>query len=208
MPAELWSVVLAAGGSSRLGAPKQLLRIRGRRLLSRAIHAAEAVTPGRVVVVIGAERLRIRSLIRRHHPGTHTVDNARWAQGMAGSLQAGLAVLPGRATAAMLLLSDQPAVVEASLRRLIRAWRRRPGKAAAAAYGGVLGVPAILPRTLWKDARRLSGDRGARRLLRPGRAVTTVVDLPEAAWDIDTRGDLQRQRRELPPSGNRWARTA
>ncbi len=201
-------MVLAAGGSSRLGAPKQLLRIRGRRLLSRVIHAAEAVTPGRVVVVIGAERLRMRSLIRRHHPGTHTVDNAAWAQGMAGSLQAGLAVLPGRATAAMLLLSDQPAVGEASLRRLIRAWRRRPGRAAAAGYGRVVGVPAILPRVLWKSARRLSGDSGARRLLWHGGKVPTMVDMPEAAWDIDTHRDLQRQRREHPPHGNRWARRA
>ena len=153
MPAELWSVVLAAGGSSRLGSPKQLLTIRGRRLLSRAIDSAEAVTPGRVVVVGGADALRIRLLIRRHHPGTHSVDNSHWAEGMAGSLQAGLAVLPARATAALLLLSDQPAVGEASLRRLIRAWWSRPGKAAAAAYGSVVGVPAILPRALWKEAR-------------------------------------------------------
>ena len=201
MPVDLWSLVLAAGGSRRLGTPKQLLRVRGRRLLSRAIDAAEAVTPGRVVVVIGADRLRMRSLIRRHHPGTRSVDNSRWADGMSGSLQAGLAVLPGRATAAMLLLSDQPAVDGASLRRLARAWRRCPGKAAAAAYGGVLGVPAILPRPLWREARRLRGDEGARQLLRAGQTVATVVDMPEAAWDIDTREDLRRYRAEIEISG-------
>ena len=192
MRAELWSLVLAAGGSSRLGTPKQLLRIRGQRLVSRVIRVAEAVTPGRVVVVIGADGLRIRSLIRRLHPGTHSVGNSRWADGMSGSLQTGLAVLPERATAAMLVLSDQPAVGEASLRRLVRAWRRRPGKAAAAAYGGVVGVPAILPRPLWREARRLSGDTGARQLLRMGQTVATVVEMPEAAWDIDTPKDLQQ----------------
>jgi len=192
LPADLWSLVLAAGGSRRLGAPKQLLRIRGRPLLSRIVTAAEAVTPGRVVVVIGADALRMRSLIRRHHPGTHTVDNSRWAQGMAGSMQIGLSVLPQRATAVLLLLSDQPAVGEASLRRLIRAWRRRPGKAAAAAYTGVLGVPAILPGTLWREARRLSGDEGARKLLRMKEMPATAVHMPEAAWDIDTPEDLQR----------------
>ena len=192
MPADLWSLVLAAGGSRRLGAPKQLLRIRGRPLLSRIVTAAEAVTPGRVVVVIGADALRMRSLIRRHHPGTHSVDNSRWAQGMAGSMQIGLSVLPQRATAVLLLLSDQPAVGEASLRRLIRAWRRCPGKAAAAVYAGVVGVPAILPRTLWKDARRLRGDEGARKLLRIEEMPATAVHMPEAAWDIDTPEDLQR----------------
>lgn len=192
MPVDLWSLVLAAGGSRRLGAPKQLLRIRGRTLLSRIMYAAEAVTPGRVVVVIGADALRMRSLVRRHHPGAHSVDNSRWAQGMAGSLQAGLSVLPQRASAVLLLLSDQPAVGEASLRRLIRAWRRRPGKAAAAAYAGVVGVPAILPRTLLKDASRLRGDEGARKLLRMEETPATAVHMPEAAWDIDTLEDMQR----------------
>ena len=192
MPPDLWSLVLAAGGSRRLGAPKQLLRIRGRTLLSRIVHAAEAVTPGRVVVVIGADALRMRSLIRRHHPGTHSVDNSRWAQGMAGSLQVGLSVLPPRVTAVLLLLSDQPAVGEASLRRLIHAWRRRPGKAAAAAYAGVVGVPAILPRTLWKDASRLRGDEGARKLLRLEETPARAVQMPEAAWDVDTPEDLRR----------------
>ena len=206
LPAELWSLVLAAGGSSRLGTPKQLLRIRGRRLLSHIVNAAEAVTPGRVVVVIGADALRMRSLIRRHHPGVHSVNNSRWGQGMAGSLQTGLAVLPERATAALLLLSDQPAVREASMSRLVRAWRRRPGKPAAAAYAGVLGVPAILPRALWKEARRLRGDEGARKLLRTGQSAATAVDMPEAIWDIDTPEDLLRQpdgfsRRELELSG-------
>ena len=202
MPADLWSVVLAAGASRRLGTPKQLLRIRGRRLLSHAIMAADTVTPGRVVVVIGADALRMRLLIRRHHPGTHSVGNSRWAQGMAGSLQVGLAVLPSRATAALLLLTDQPAVGEMSVRRLVRAWRRRPGMAAAARYAGVVGVPAILPRALWREARRLRGDAGARKVLRTGQTVATVVDMPEAAWDIDTPDDLQRQ----PAPGNRWKR--
>lgn len=120
---------------------------------------------------------------------------------MAGSLQVGLSVLPPRATAVLLLLSDQPAVGEASLHRLIRAWRRRPGKAAAAAYAGVVGVPAILPGTLWREARRLRGDEGARTLLRMEDMPATAVHMPEAAWDIDTPQDLQRM-----PNGIRFPR--
>ena len=188
-PRALWSLVLAAGGSRRLGTPKQLLRMRGQTLLSRIVEAAQKVTPNRVVVVLGADALKLRLLIRRRHPRTCTVDNPDWADGMASSLKTGLAALPEGAAAALLLLSDQPAVGEASLRRLIGAWRRRPGKAAAARYGGVLGVPAILPRTLWSETRALSGDAGARSLLRHGETVSTVVAMPEAAWDIDTPED-------------------
>ena len=205
-PRALWSLVLAAGGSSRLGTPKQLLRLGTRRLVSRAIDAAEAVTPGRVVVVIGAEALKLRLLVRRHHPRTRTVDNTDWAAGMAGSLQAGLSVLPATANAALLLVCDQPAVSEASLRRLIGAWRRCPGKAAATRYSGVLGVPAVLPKSLWNDARSLSGDAGARSLLRHGDTVSAVVEMPEAAWDIDTRDDLRGQRQYTPGQTLRWRR--
>ncbi len=200
--------MLAAGGSSRLGTPKQLLRIQGRRLLSRAIDSAEAVTPGRVVVVLGADALRMRSLVRRHHPGTCSVDNSRWAEGMAGSLRVGLAVLPASASAALLMVSDQPAVDRASLRRLVRAWRRRTGKAAVAAYEGVTGVPAILPRALWRQARRLGGDSGARGLLRGDRIAVTEVNMPEAAWDIDMREDLRHHPQGFYLPGSRWQRMA
>ena len=188
----LWSLVLAAGGSSRLGTPKQLLRIRGRGLLSRVVEAAEKVTPGRVVVVLGADALKLRLLIRRRHSRTCTVKNPDWPDGMAGSLKIGLAALPEQAAAALLLLSDQPAVGEASLRRLIGAWRRRPGKVAAAGYSGVRGAPAILPRPLWSRTRSLSGDVGIRNLLRHGEDSPTIVAMPEAAWDIDTPEDMAR----------------
>ena len=200
----LWSLVLAAGGSRRLGAPKQLVRFGGRTLLSRAVTAAEAVTPGRVVVVLGAEALRLRLLLRSRHPLARTIDNPAWAEGMSGSLQTGLSVLPPRAAAALLLLCDQPAVGEASLRRLVRAWRRRPGKAAAAAYGDTVGVPAILPRALWMEARRLRGDAGARGLLRMDQTVATAVEMPEAEWDIDRPADLERRDRNVRPASARW----
>ena len=197
-PRALWSLVLAAGGSSRLGTPKQLLRIRGQGLLSRAVEVAQKVTPGRVVVVLGADALKLRLLIRRRHPRTRTVKNPDWPDGMSGSLKTGLAALPEQAAAALLLLSDQPAVGEASLRRLIGAWRRRPGKAAAARYGGVRGAPAILPRRLWRQTRTLSGDVGIRNLLRQGKGSPTIVTMPEAAWDIDTREDIESLRGDVP----------
>jgi molybdenum cofactor cytidylyltransferase len=101
-------------------------------------------------------------------------------------------VLPARARAVLLLLSDQPDVDVASLRRLVRAWRRRPGHAAAAVYEGKLGAPAILPRPMWARARGLTGDVGARALLRGAGAGITKVTLPEAAFDIDTEKDRAR----------------
>ena len=188
----LWSVILAAGGSSRLGTPKQLLRLRAQPLLSHAVVAAQAVTPDRVLVVLGADAMKLRLLLRRRHPDVYTITNPDWPDGMGGSLAIGLSALPTRAKAALLLLTDQPGVDARSLRRLLRAWREHPTRVAAAQYGGRLGVPAVLPRKLWAEARQLRGDAGARRLLREGDTVPSVVPMPEAAFDVDTEQDRAR----------------
>ena len=154
------------------------------------MEAAEAVTPDRVLVVLGAQSLRLRILLRRHHPDTYTIGNAEWPSGMASSLTVGLTALPRKVSAALILLVDQPGVDARSLHRLIGAWRHRPSQAAASQYDGRIGVPAILPRKLWAQAKTLTGDVGARALLRHGEGVTTVVSMPEAAVDIDTEQDL------------------
>jgi len=111
---------------------------------------------------------------------------------MAGSLKTGIAALPPWAGAALLLLVDQPDVGAAALSRLVGAWNRRRELPAASQYDGRLGVPAILPRRLWPEAKRLSGDVGARGLLRGNAVTTTVVALPEAAFDVDTVADRMR----------------
>jgi molybdenum cofactor cytidylyltransferase len=90
-----------------------------------------------------------------------------------------------------MLLVDQPHVDAAALVRLVAAWRRRPGIPAAARYDGRIGVPAVLPRRHWRALKSLRGDEGARALLR-GVATLTPVDMPEAAFDVDTPEDLRR----------------
>lgn len=206
---ELWCIVLAAGGSRRLGRPKQLLRYRARPLLLHAIDAARAVTPRRIVVVLGARHARLRALLRRQATDVPVVRNPRWRRGMAGSLRAGLDALPARASAALILLADQPLIDAAALEALILAWRDHPRAAAAASYQDRIGVPAVLPRALWSRARRLQGDRGARTLLRDA-LDTTIVPIPGSAVDIDTAADAATLAAEdaTGPSGRRWLRSS
>jgi CTP:molybdopterin cytidylyltransferase MocA len=181
--------VLAAGGSRRLGKPKQLVRRRTRPLLAHTLAAARSALPtAPLIVVLGSHALRLRLVVRRAGHGI-TVNNPRWEDGLATSLRAGLAATPPGTRALLVLLVDQPEVGAAALRRLVRAWRRRPGVPAAACYGGHAGVPAILPRRNWRAIRALRGDSGARALLRNAPSVTLVA-LPEAAIDIDTPADL------------------
>ena len=198
--AQIGCVLLAAGGSNRLGRPKQLVRRGNRPLLLLAIAAARgALGPDdATVVVLGAAAIRLRNLLRRSAPRapdgagpTRVAYNARWRAGLAGSLRVGLDSLPRTARAALVTLVDQPNVDAAALRRLIAAWRARPGIPAAAHYAGRAGVPAILPRRLWHAARSLEGDVGARALLRSIPKVT-LVEMPEAELDVDTTEDLTR----------------
>jgi molybdenum cofactor cytidylyltransferase len=201
--AQISCVLLAAGGSKRLGRPKQLVRRGRQRLLLNALAAARgALGPDdAIVVVLGAGALRLRNVLRRatprrlnqlnHAAPARVAYNALWREGLAGSLRIGLDALPREASAALVTVVDQPNVDAASLCRLISAWRKRPGAPAAARYAGRAGVPAILPRRLWHAARSLEGDVGARALLRSTPDLT-LVEMPEAELDVDTPEDLAR----------------
>jgi molybdenum cofactor cytidylyltransferase len=163
-------------------------------MLAHALEAAQAALPAtaRLVVVLGADALRLRALVRRHAPAARIAYNARWRDGMAGSLRAGVRAVPAGTAAVLVTLVDQPRVDARALRRVVAAWRRRPGRAAAAHYSGRSGVPAVLPRALWRAVRELEGDAGARALLRDARV--TRVEMPEAELDVDTPADRDRLR--------------
>jgi molybdenum cofactor cytidylyltransferase len=188
----LWTVVLAAGGSTRFGSPKQLLRLHSQTLIRRSADLARSVAPGRVVIVVGAAPFRLRNALYRGTSRIRVVANPHWQDGMSGSLRRGLRALPQSASAALLLSVDQPLVAKLELRRLIAAWSHRPMRPAASAYAGRLGIPAILPRRFWLPASRADGDIGARDVLRDPGLRVTAVDMPEGAIDIDTREDLDR----------------
>jgi len=185
-------VLLAAGGSRRLGRSKQLVRYRARPLLLHAVAAARGALPRAPLnVVVGADALRVRLVLRRAQRGVRVVANSRWQEGLASSLRLGVAAAPRTTRAVLLLLVDQPLVTAAQLARLVAAWRRRPGRLAAALYDGHAGVPAIVPRAHWRAVQALHGDQGARALLRGATAVT-LVDMPEAGLDVDTPADVRR----------------
>jgi molybdenum cofactor cytidylyltransferase len=190
-PRRIACIVLAAGGSRRLGFPKQLVRRRARSLLRHALAAAHGALPhSALIVVLGANVLRLRLAVRRAAPQGVVVHNAQWTDGLAGSLNAGLAAVPKHVRSILVTLVDQPNVDHRTLLRLLQAWSRRPGVAAAASYAGRPGVPAVLPRRYWRAIRELRGDVGARALLH-GSSIT-IVAMPEAELDVDTSADLAR----------------
>jgi molybdenum cofactor cytidylyltransferase len=186
----LHAIVLAAGASSRFGSPKQLVRVDGRPLLHSAVSRAVEVAGHSVSVVLGAHAADLAPLLS--HSSASIVINREWSEGMASSIRAGVARLPGSCTGVMLVLADQAAVTAEDLRRLATTWRRQPNYIVAAQYGATLGAPAVFPSSCFRDLAELRGDRGAQSLFKrnPDRVIRVPMD--SAAIDIDTPEDLLR----------------
>jgi molybdenum cofactor cytidylyltransferase len=188
------AVVLAAGESSRLGRPKQLVEYRGRSLLRGAVEAAREAGCSPVVVVLGARAEAVRPEVDSLE--VRVVVNDRWREGMGGSVRAGIAALagPGPAIeAAVLTACDQPRLSADVLRGLIEAYRDRDDRLAtmaACAYAGTLGAPALFAQQEFGRLLALRGDRGARDLLRSRVARVVQVSWPEGARDVDSPEDL------------------
>lgn len=185
------AVLLAAGASSRMGTPKQLLVVDGIPLIVRATEAALASTAWPVVVVLGAHAEKIRPVLARQP--VLIAENPAWAEGMAASIRAGISTLQqfSRALdAALIALCDQPAFSTETISRLVQAHHRSGASVVAAHYQGRNGAPALFHREHFAALGALTGEEGARAFLNGDRANVCTVDLPELGLDLDTPEDF------------------
>ena len=192
---DLAAVSSAAGSSSRLGRPKQLLIFEGEALLQRAIRIAREAGISRVLVVLGAHRQQIEARVDLSN--VEIVVNRDWEEGMASSIRTGTRALDQDASecsGVLLMICDQPAVTVEHLRKMLAAFMRDPESAVASVYAGKRGIPALFPRKAFADLLNLSGDKGARELLSgPNRKVNEIL-LDRGEIDIDRPEDLSHLR--------------
>lgn len=192
---QLAHLLLAAGASTRMGRPKQLLDWQGESLLHYALRQIrEAAVSDRIIVVLGAHHELIAPKI---NATVEVVWNADWAEGMGSSVRCGMELLKDadNYTGVCISLVDQPLVQAAHYRQLFRAWRESDKMIAAAQYKQILGVPAIFSRAQFPALMALSGAAGARKILQQLAAEVQPFDLPEAAFDLDTPEDYDQLRR-------------
>ena len=179
------AVVLAAGASTRLGRPKQLLVLDGETLLERAVRIASQVCQ-HVVVVLGAQA----ELVQRgcHLREAQVVRNEDWREGMASSIRSGAGAIKGF-DGALIMTCDMPAVTGHHLQKLVE------GEAISASfYGGKRGVPAFFPASCFPKLFSLEGEGGAQSLLKEARAVALV----SGEIDIDTMEDFELAKASWP----------
>ena len=184
-------LVLAAGGGSRYGSPKALVRLGGRLLVERAAELLAAGGCDPVVVVLGAAADQVLAAARLPRTGVRTVVNPDWPTGMGSSLRVGLAAVPAEAEAVVVTLVDTPGLGPESVRRLVAAGG--PDGAAQATYGGRRGHPVLLGRTVITEvAAAATGDRGAGPWLaaHPERVRLVPCDGTGDPRDVDVPDDL------------------
>jgi molybdenum cofactor cytidylyltransferase len=192
-------VILAAGASTRMGTPKQLLEFEGKPLLVRAVEAALASPAWPVVVVLGANAEKIRPVLARLP--VLTTENPAWAEGMASSIRAGVTTLQQfsrRLDAALIALCDQPAFSAETIAQLVAAQRTSGRSIVAARYASRHGAPAVFLREHFDTLAHLTGEEGARAPLNGDPERVAAVDLPALAVDLDTPADVAALQKKSP----------
>jgi molybdenum cofactor cytidylyltransferase len=190
---KIGAVILAAGGSSRLGQPKQLLRFRGKTLIRAVVDAACKAGCSPVVVVIGSDSENIHRELA--HLNVIEVRNTNWQRGIGSSIRSGVQALVDQSSdvAAILLLAcDQPAVNAHSIERLIAMHEATKKNIVASSYANTVGVPALFERPLSRELLALGDEAGAKSIILQNPERVTQFEFPEGAIDIDSWEDWEK----------------
>jgi molybdenum cofactor cytidylyltransferase len=186
-------VILAAGASTRMGTPKQLLTYRGRTLIEYIVEQAIASVCHPIIVVLGANAEHIQPKLTSFN--ILTIKNGSFAEGMSSSIRTGIEVLTAESPAlkaVVLMVCDQPFVSTQLINQLVENYRKNNYLIVASEYNGVLGVPCLFDSALFSQLMALSGDAGARKLIKCFAQDTIGVPAPEVAFDLDTPADYER----------------
>ncbi|MBL8125929.1 MAG: nucleotidyltransferase family protein [Blastocatellia bacterium] len=187
---KIGGLLLAAGGSRRLGRPKQLLEFEGKTLVRAAAEALIEAGCDPVVVVLGAEIEGSRNEL--DGLDVVIVENSEWEEGMSSSIRVGIdrfLELEKDIDAVLISLCDQPNVTADKLSLFIYRYSNDRPPIIAAEYDGVAGVPALFDRNVFRSLMDIRGDKGAREIIRNFLGAMTI-SLPEATFDIDTPADI------------------
>ena len=193
-------LVLAAGTSSRMGTPKQLLPVAGQPLIYRVVKAALRSRLDKVVLVLGHEARKIKDSISEliRHPKLEIVENPSYKDGMSTSIKAGLKVIENDFAHMMVILADMPHIDTPLIDQLLKVYLDSGCYLGAVKIGGRRSHPVIFSRKLFPEFHALQGEMGGRRLFDLYEDKACFLD-PGPSYihtDIDTPEDYETYSRE------------
>ncbi len=193
-------VVLAAGGSTRFGQPKQLLDWNGIPLVAHVADVALEAGLSPVVVVLGHAAEEVRTALAGRP--VHLATNWRWEDGLSTSVQTGLGALPPDTDAAIFLQCDQPRVTPGLLRQLVARFEETGAPIVCPVHRGQRASPTLIARPLFRELAGVTGDQGGRALILCHLDVveTVGVDDPDLLADVDTPEEYARPREPYAPA--------
>jgi len=182
-------IILAAGGSSRLGQPKQNLLFNGQTLLQHAVLSGKRSKCEPIVVVLGANAEKIKPI-----SGTIILYNKDWEEGMASSIRTAIKEIQQDLSVdeVIIMLCDQPFVSAALLDNLIDKQIETDKPIVACAYKNTIGVPVLFKRMLFAELLSLQGQEGAKKILKDHNSSTAVIAFEQGSIDIDTPEDYKQ----------------
>ncbi|MFZ9187373.1 MAG: nucleotidyltransferase family protein [Algoriphagus sp.] len=185
-------ILLAAGSSSRLGRPKQLLNYQGKKLIQHSIDAALNSAANDLVVVLGSNFELIQTGIESKE--VPVLVHEHWEKGMSSSMQCGLRYLleTSQVEQVILMLCDQPYVTQDLLDQLMNGKKASGKGIVACSYAGTLGVPALFGQDYFPELLALKGTEGAKKVILNHQDDTFLVDFPLGSVDLDTEEDVQK----------------
>jgi len=192
-PETLAIVLLAAGGSRRLGQSKQLIPIDGEALVRRTARRLLSLQPTLLRVVTGCVGDEVSD--RLSGLPLQIVHNPQWREGMGTSIAHGVKNLPPGIRGVLIMLCDQWRVDSADLNALLEVWITDISDIVSASWKedkfNIHGPPAIFRRSLFHELESLTGDQGAKRIIEKFSSKSAFVAMENAAFDLDEPGDLQ-----------------
>ena len=185
-------VILAAGTSSRLGSPKQMLEYNGKTLLQHAIDTALATGCPKVMVVLGARADMLK--LKLSNQPIEILENKNWQEGMTSSIRYALqniTIAGFQPESIIFMVCDQPFVTSSLLMSLVEKGVETGLPIIASGYDDKAGTPALFHKSMFPQLMDLKGDKGARPLLAAQPEKVAIVPFPKGVTDIDTVADYE-----------------
>ena len=185
-------IILAAGSSSRMGRPKQLLEINGEQLLLRTVQTALDARVEKIIVVLGANEPVHRKIIA--HLQVEGITNPEWGKGMGSSLKIGLAHLletTPQPEAALVMVCDQPLLTSTHLTKLLNEATTNTRGIIASYYANSPGVPVLFKKSFFKSLLSIADHEGAKSILQKNKDDIATIEFPGGETDLDTWSDYE-----------------